>query len=719
MTNYQKFGITILYMLMFITLAVTSFSQTGILWNYNQPDDACMTLAELPDISGDGLREVVAGMDSGMVICLSTAQTSSVLTLWSVDVKGSVLALLPLSGSISEPTKTIIAATAVGDVICLYAEGPLVGTTKWSFKAPCGINVLTAIPDRDGDGIKEIAAGGADQRIYLRNGKTGAEIWTRLMSSDSSGFGYIHAILDAGDLSGDGIADLFLLTWDGTVVWAINGSTKGIIWNKGLTKGFTDPMVLAGDVNSDGKMDFLVGGNDKIVKLCSGASGTEIWNYPMTRPIRSVLVTNDVDGDGKIDCFGVTAGGEVACISGAGTGTQTAIWKTQVSDSCRVITSAGDLNGDGKPDVSVGAENGTITTFSGANGNELWHYQGQDVIRALIPIGDVNGDGKGDLIAGSLDGSVTLLSGSPDAWIGTKNEIKILQNKVIKSSSPKNNNISTKAAGASDVPVLLYHDVLPEMFYLYGVSVNNFIQQMDLLVSGGYTPVSLDTIYNWIKGTEELPERPICITFDGPYDGQFRYAMPILKERGLFATVYCTTDWIGTANHTDWNHMRKMDSSGLENIQNHTINHANLTTLSQSDVVLQLTKCNESIKNHLNGKTAEHHAYPGGSNNSTVIGYLRNLGFKTATTVVQRHVVKTDDPLAIPRYSVLNTTTLDQFKVKIRYVPLTPTPSPTPSATPTSTPAMTPTPTITQTPTPTPTVTPTPTHLNPNLIYIY
>lgn len=657
------------------------FAQTEAIFSYTETDDACMSLSTLPDITSDGRLEIVAGFDSGKVVCLSSDLTSAPLILWYANVNESVLALMPIAAESGDSGPDIIVSTQKGNIVCLNTTGAEPGSEVWSFKTPCGINTLAQVPDKTGDGVNEVVAGGSDQRIYIRNGATGDEIWTRFLS-ESSGYAYVHTVLDAGDLNADAAADIILLAWDGKV-YALNGTNGNVLWNPTLTAGFTDALVLYGDQNADSKQDFLVGGNDKIMKLGSGSNGNAIWNYKFNRPIRSVLVTPDVNDDGKPDCFGATAGGEIACVSGAGTGTRTALWTAQADDVCRVLASPGDLDEDGKPDISVSAEDGTVTTYSGVDGELLWQWQAGDVVRALTSIGDINNDGLGDLAAGSLDGTVTILSGFTSKWISPESRInrKIPRGKL-PSPYPVAENApappKSSLAAAVDVPILLYHDVLPEMYYPYGVTLSNFISQMDLLVTGGYTPVSLDTIYNWIKGTESLPDKPICITFDGPYDGQYTYAMPVLQERGLFATVYCTGDWIGTANHTEWNHMREMNSSGLEDIQNHTINHANLTTLNQAGVEEQVVLCSESIEKHLNGKISFHHAYPGGGYNSTVMGYMRDLGFKTATTVVQRHVVKTDDLMALPRYSVLNSTTLQQFKQKIRYSAPTPTPIPTP-----------------------------------------
>jgi len=78
-----------------------------------------------------------------------------------------------------------------------------------------------------------------------------------------------------------------------------------------------------------------------------------------------------------------------------------------------------------------------------------------------------------------------------------------------------------------------------------------------------YICVSLDRIADWIEGRAAMPARAVCITFDGPYQGHYTYAAPILREHGFFATSYITTDWIGTANHADWHQLAACRRTGL------------------------------------------------------------------------------------------------------------------------------------------------------------
>lgn len=705
------FGAALAGCLILVTPEATAAD--GVLWNWTRSGDACLSMGTVPDVTGDGRAELVAGFHSGSAVCFRSDLSTPTVPLWTATLQGAVLTFVPLPAVPTVAPARVVASTDYGWVACIIADGTEAGTVDWSFKASCAMNVLAAYPDVDGDETNEILASGADQRVHLLNGATGAEIWTRALGTESGGGGYVQALAIAGDLNADARADVFVLGWESKKLWALNGTNGVNLWTPVSGSNYTEAMVAAGDLTGDGLVDALVGGNDLRMNLYSGANGSNVWYFDFGRAMRAVLTTGDVNGDGGPDCFGASAGGLVACVIGAGGGARTALWTAQVDDGCRSLTSPGDLDGDGKPDVAVSTESGSVTMFSGATGQILWRWQGGDVVRLILSLPDRNADGRDEVAVCSIDGTVAVLSGNPADWPALPGSTSKDMAKAAASSrsavpppgdttppsiasEPPIEELTaaatapsrmTTTAAATDVPVLLYHDILPEMIYTYGASEENFRSQMDMVVAGGYTCVSLDQIADWIAGTTELPDNPICITFDGPYDGQFTYAMPILRDRGLTATVYCTTDWIGGPNRADWHQLRQMEDSGVFHVENHTIYHANLTTLSHDAVTSQVGLCNASILRHLNGKIALHHAYPGGGYNATVMGYLRDMGLRTATTVVQRHVVRTDDPMAVPRYSVVRSTTLPQFASKIRYTgpipPPTPTPTPTPAPSPT------------------------------------
>lgn len=653
----------------------------GPLWTVTRPHDAALTLAAMPDISGDGRDELLAGFDSGRIVCWSSEPTSPPLELWHADLGSSVLALLPMPDVNGDGKRDLVAADVVGRVTCVTAEGAGAGTVLWSFSSASSIASLTTLPDQTGDGVPEVLAGGSEQVLYLRNGRTGGEIWTHPLDQ-AGGYGYIHRILAGDDLNNDSSPDLVLLDWNG-VVRAFSGADGAPLWAKSLTGGFTDALARMGDLTGDGRADFVAGGNNRQVRMVSGLDGAIVWSCALDRPVRSAIATTDVNDDGTTDCFAATAGGTVACISGAGAGGKSPLWTADMGDVCRALVSPGDLDHDGKPDVVACAENGQVAAFSGTDGTELGQWQGPDVVRTLTLLDDVDGDGIRDIAAACLDGTVALLPSDPAAWTTTGTTTaapiqSVSSRDSVQSSIPalSLSATATTQTNATRVPILLYHDVLPVIKYPYGVSVDNFRAQMDLLAQGGYTTVYLDQVADWIEGKITLPEKSVCITFDGPYEGQFLYAWPILKERGFVAQVYITADWIGTVNHADWHELRKMDASGIQDIENHTINHPNLTSLTRDGVIEQITLCNESIRRHLNGKIARHHAYPGGAYNSTVMGILAELGIRTATTVEARAATRSDNLLALPRFGIVPTTSLGTFKNWIGYVQPPPPPLP-------------------------------------------
>ena len=80
------------------------------------------------------------------------------------------------------------------------------------------------------------------------------------------------------------------------------------------------------------------------------------------------------------------------------------------------------------------------------------------------------------------------------------------------------------------VPILLYHVIasppataqLPELF----VDPKTFTAQMEWLERQGYMAVSLNQVYDaWFKGAK-LPDKPVVLTFDDGYRGDYVYARP-------------------------------------------------------------------------------------------------------------------------------------------------------------------------------------------------
>ena len=629
-------------------------------WTYQVPDDAPFCLAALPDITGDQLPEIVAGYNSGLIVCVASGKKPTPVILWKVQIKGSILAIQTIIDTSPQNTPMVVAATDQGNIVCVSASPSSAGKILWMNKAVFNISSLVLLKDMNRDGINEVAYGGADHRVTLVNGKNGKLIWSRLFQGNAE-TPFVDCITNAGDINGDNLEDLFVRTW-GAERWAISGADGSNLWSPKQENPFLSTLLTAKDLTGDGVSEFLESGNDGILYLCNGKDGLVIWNSQWSRPVRAIAISDDVTGDGIFDCYAGTAEGEVVCISGAGLGKVTTVWSKSLGDVCRVILPLGDINQDGKPDVIAGSENGLVAAYSGVNGDVLWQWQGPDVVKTILPVGDVDKDGITDLAVALLDGSLVLLPGKPET------PSKTVSSSPKKYLKPDRKRTAPSREEILEVPILLYHDVPPQAV-LPGLSspLQNFKNQMEFLDKEGYHSVSLEEIAEWIEGKINLPPKPFCITFDGQYTSHYTYLAAILKQHGFFGISYITTDWIGSSNHLDWNQLRSLEHSGIMDIENHTINHAVLSQVPKAEIVRQVTLSNNAIRDHLEGKISTHHTYPSGVNNPTVREVMKEVGFRTATAVQDRKAVKSDNLYSLPRYTISENMNLASFKAIMRH----------------------------------------------------
>lgn len=646
-------AITVLLVVAATSTAANPSVTVTPLWEHKLEGDVPLTLA-----MGSGERQpFLIGTEAGGVFVADHERMPRRL----FDTDGSVQALGTLQRR--GEGNVILAGTEQGEVACVRLDTDGKPQTLWRHRASCGVNAIQTLPNTDEDGVEDMAIGGAGQEVTLLSGQSGKVIWTQDLGA-KGGTGYVHRIAQTRDLNGDHRGDLVAWTWRGELV-ALAGKDGATLWRNRVNGGFVDAMEITSDANSDGRPDFVVGGNDATVKLCSGADGSVLWTATLDRTIRDVREVNDLNGDGTRDFFAVTAAGTVACIAGGAGPEAKVLWTANLGDVCRTLVCPGDVDGDDVTDVVVGAENGIVAAFSGKDGKRVWQWQGPDIVRTMLALPKTEGSGIDAVAVACLDGTVAVLpiraGPSPEQPSPTWRPVATGHRfKPLKAAPPA-------AEPVTEVPILLYHDVLPVAKYLYATSVDNFRAHMDLLVRGGYHCVTLDQVADWMAGKTNLPERPICITFDGPYSGHHEHAFKILQERGLFAVSYITTDWIGTANHADWHELREMETAGVMDIQNHSMNHPSLSKVPRDEVVSQLRGCNESIARHLFGKAVRHHAYPSGAENDMVCEVIRELGFVTATICRNAHARRKDDVLRLNRYVLKNDTSLDQFKTWIRF----------------------------------------------------
>jgi hypothetical protein len=237
------------------------------------------------------------------------------------------------------------------------------------------------------------------------------------------------SVSGAGDVNGDGVADYIIgtpyaspsgLSSAGSA-FVYSGANGALLFQKNGTvsaEGLGYWVAGAGDVNGDGRGDFIVG-SQNLAYVYSGANGSLLYQKAGGGPVAGA---KDVNGDGRAD-FMVSALTQTYIYSGA-TG---ALLYQKVGGTA--VAGLGDVNGDVRADFLIsdqyadpGLTNaGSAYVYSGANGALLYQKNGaasSDLFgSSAAAAGDVNGDGKADFIVGARLADVGGLISSGAAYV--------------------------------------------------------------------------------------------------------------------------------------------------------------------------------------------------------------------------------------------------------------------------------------------------------------
>ncbi|MDR3278079.1 MAG: polysaccharide deacetylase family protein, partial [Oscillospiraceae bacterium] len=84
--------------------------------------------------------------------------------------------------------------------------------------------------------------------------------------------------------------------------------------------------------------------------------------------------------------------------------------------------------------------------------------------------------------------------------------------------------------GAVRVPILMYHEVKYGKLGKDAISPWELESDLRYLRGGGYTPVTVDSLIDYVLGDSVLPDKPVVLSFDDGYMNNHRFALPILQK---------------------------------------------------------------------------------------------------------------------------------------------------------------------------------------------
>ena len=217
-----------------------------------------------------------------------------------------------------------------------------------------------------------------------------------------------------------------------------------------------------------------------------------------------------------------------------------------------------------------------------------------------------------------------------------------------------------------NVPIIMYHSVLPDASKQgdYVVTPSQLEGDLAYLKENGYKAVTLDSLIGYCEFKNELPEKPVVITFDDGQLNNLTYALPLLERYDFCAAFSVVGRYMEAAcedaepspaySYLDVDDVKQLLESGRAELVNHSYDFHSLAERRGA-----LQKSNESYKDYqramLNdtstaqrlfkeklGTQPQVYAYPYGLVCEAGKNVINMLGFKAALDCQEKpnHLVR-------------------------------------------------------------------------------
>ena len=231
--------------------------------------------------------------------------------------------------------------------------------------------------------------------------------------------------------------------------------------------------------------------------------------------------------------------------------------------------------------------------------------------------------------------------------------------------------------------VLMYHMVREHIdgakFNKLRVKPNEFEKQIAWMKAEGFHFVTMQELQdNWGKH----PEKTVAITFDDGYLDNLENAFPILEKYQAKATIYVVVD----RHDRDWSTYKKahhnsgelarepklsdiqvkqLADSGLVEIGSHTMTHANLAKLNDSECLAELLNSKYALEQMIKLPVTSF-AYPFGIYAERDVKLAKQAGYTNAVTTIEGVDSMSPDFMQLQRIKISGKDAMFTFKLRLK-----------------------------------------------------
>lgn len=193
--------------------------------------------------------------------------------------------------------------------------------------------------------------------------------------------------------------------------------------------------------------------------------------------------------------------------------------------------------------------------------------------------------------------------------------------------------------------ILMYHHVCPADHvpaesvalegWRYRIAPEDFRRQLLWFQQRGWQYVSLQNYIACFADPHQQNARHIAVTFDDGWVDNFQYALPVLTELKIPATIFVVSgEMCGVSP------LRRMSERQLQQLADveievgaHTRTHPNLPTLSDQALREELSGARQDLEQVIN-RPVRYLAYPGGRFDRRVVDFVKEAGYEAACSVI-------------------------------------------------------------------------------------